>query len=267
MSFETDPLCTAELRAKIKQGKACLGHWLTISDPLAVEALAMDCHVDWVQVDLEHSGHDWHALQMILLAWQRAAKPLIVRVPSHERSFLGRVLDLGASGVLVPFVNTADEAAQVVAACRYPPLGKRGFAPRRASKHFTATEAYTKAANESVFVMVQIEHIQAVEHVESIVRVSGVDAIFIGPADLSFSLGVPLEWEHPTLLAAIRRAIQAGRDARLPVAMAVDGEPSDAVRWLREGVSMVTIGGDFIFMRQAIRRQADEVRRLLEAGG
>jgi len=260
-----DLVQTAALRARLVRGEACLGCWLTVADPLAVETLAADCSLDWVQVDLEHSGQGWHGLQMILLGWKGCRTPLFVRVPSHDRSFLGRVLDVGASGVIIPFVNSAAEAERVVAACRYPPTGARGFGPRRASRHYTQTEAYHAAANESVFVIVQIEHAQAVENLEGIAKVDGVDALFIGPADLSFSLDVPLQWEHPKLLSAIRRVIEVGKEHGIPVAMAVDDSPQGVARWLREGIQMATIGVDAIVLRQALKQTAADVRRLLAA--
>ena len=168
MEQASDILHTSALRQRLKDGKTCIGCWLGIADPLAVEAVAADVDVDWVQVDMEHAGLGWDDLKMILLGWKGCTTPLFVRAPSHDRTLLGRMLDLGVSGLIVPFVNTPEEAASLVAACRYPPQGTRGFAPRRVSNHYTQTEEYVTSANESVFVMVQIEHVRAVENVEAI---------------------------------------------------------------------------------------------------
>lgn len=263
MQPSTDLLHTSVLREKLQRGEPCLGYWLGVADPLVVEALAADCPADWVQVDLEHSGLDWNALQMILIGWKGSSVPLFVRVPSHDVGFIARVLDLGASGIVVPFVNTPEEAARVAAACRYPPRGTRGFGPRRVSRHYTQTESYASAANEAVFLMVQIEDVRGAEKAQAIAEVEGVDALFIGPADLSFSLGIPMQWEHPDLLAAIRRVIAVGKEAGVPVAMAVDDSPAAIVRWFGEGLSMATIGVDWALMRQAIKQTAAEVRGLL----
>ncbi len=265
MGQASDILHTSALRQRLKDGKTCIGCWLGIADPLAVEAVAADIDVDWVQVDMEHAGLGWDDLKMILLGWKGCTTPLFVRAPSHDRTLLSRMLDLGVSGLIVPFVNTPEEAASLVAACRYPPQGTRGFAPRRVSYHYTQTEEYVASANESVFVMVQIEHVRAVENVEAIARTPGLDAIFIGPADLSYSLGIPLEYEHPKELAAIRKVIKAGRDAGVTVAMAVDDPAPEVLRWFREGVHMATIGLDWMFIREGLKQKAAEVRALVEA--
>lgn len=111
--------------------------------------------------------------------------------------------------------------------------------------------------------MVQIEDVRGAEKAQAIAEVEGVDALFIGPADLSFSLGIPMQWEHPDLLAAIRRVIAVGKDAGVPVAMAVDDSPTAIVRWFGEGLSMATMGVDWLLMRLAIKRTAAEVRELL----
>ena len=266
MAQPTDMLHTSALRRKLQVGEPCIGCWVGITDPFAVEALAEVSDLDWAIVDLEHGGLDWQGLQMIMLGWKVSETPLFVRVPSHDRTFLARVLDLGASGVLVPFVNTPEEAARIVAACNYPPVGTRGFGPRRASRNYTQTDEYYATANESVFVMVLIEHAEAVENVEAIARVPGVDALLIGPDDLSCSMGIPFQRENPKLLEAIRKVVNAGKDAGVPVAFAADLSSEDVARSFREGMQMATIGLDWRFMSEGIKQRAAEVRRLVEAG-
>jgi 2-keto-3-deoxy-L-rhamnonate aldolase RhmA len=265
MQEGTDILHTSKLRQRLKEGKTCIGFWLGIADPLAVEALAAEIDVDWAQIDMEHAGTGWQDAKMILLGWKGCTKPLFVRAHSHDRMLLARLLDLGVSGLVIPSVNTPEQAAELVSACRYPPQGTRGFGPRRASNHFTRTEEYLQNANESVFVMVQIEHVRAVENVEAIARTPGLDALFIGPGDLSYSLGVPRQFDHPKTLAAIRKVIKAGRDAGLPIAMAVDRSAAEVLRWVREGIQMATIGLDWMFMREGLNRRASEVRALIES--
>ena len=258
-----DLLHTRKLRSRLAAGKAALGAWLGITDPLALEALAADCDLDWGLVDMEHAGMGWNDLKMVMLGWKGSEVPLFIRVPSHDTSFLARVLDLGASGVVVPFVNTAEDAARVVAACRYPPAGTRGNAPRRVSRHYTQTAAYNATANQDVFVMVQIEHADAVRNVEEIARTPGLDAIFIGPGDLSFSLGIPLQWEHPKLQEAINTVIETGKRAGIPVAMAVDDAPEDIHAMVKRGIQLPTVGLDWGFMRTAMKQQTAAVRALL----
>ena len=155
--------------------------------PLAVEAIAADCDLDWILLDMEHGGAGWEDLKMVMLGWKWSDVPIFIRPPSHDQKFLMAALDLGVSGFVVPFVNSPEDARRVAEACRYPPMGIRGSAPRRVSRHYTLTDEYKASADDDVFVMVQIEHKNAVECVEEIAAVPGIDALFIGPGDLSYS--------------------------------------------------------------------------------
>ena len=110
MTSKTDLLNILNLREKLKQGKGSLGMWVGITDPLAIEAIAADCDLDWILIDMEHGGAGWDDLKSILLGWKWAKIPVFVRVPSHDHTFIARVLDIGASGVVVPFVNTPEDA-------------------------------------------------------------------------------------------------------------------------------------------------------------
>ncbi|MFO0917696.1 MAG: aldolase/citrate lyase family protein [Planctomycetaceae bacterium] len=253
---------TQALRAKLSRGEPCLGAWLSIGDPLTVETWASDCTLDWVLIDMEHSGQGWQGLQMMFLGWKGCATPLIVRVPSQDLSFISRAMDLGAAGIVVPFVNTAEQAARIVSACKYPPVGTRGFGPRRASRHYARSAEYRDSANDGLFVVVQIEHRQGLENVEEIASVPGLDGLFIGPGDLSFSLGVPQQYTHPDLLAAIRRIIQVGKAKGLPLSMAIDDRPEIIANWIREGIAMPTIGLDGLVLREAFKQAAMAVRNL-----
>ena len=199
MTETTDLLNIRPLRRRLKKGKEGLGMWLGITDPLAVEAIAADCDLDWILLDMEHGGAGWEDLKMVMLGWKWSDVPIFVRPPSHDQKFLMAALDLGVSGFVVPFVNSPEDARRVAEACRYPPMGIRGSAPRRVSRHYTMTDKYKASADDDVFVMVQIEHKNAVECVEEIAEVPGIDALFIGPGDLSYSYGLPFQFDHPTI--------------------------------------------------------------------
>ena len=257
-----DFLNTRTLRQRLSAGREALGMWLGITDALAVEAIAADCSLDWVLLDMEHGGGGWRDLQQVLLGWKNSTVPLLIRPPSHDQKFLMRALDLGVSGFVIPFVNTVEEATDLAAACRYPPRGIRGVAPRRVSHHYTKTDQYLESANDDVFVMVQIEHKTAVEHVEDIAK-SDVDALFIGPGDMSHSYGLPGQIDHPTMVSAIERVINAGKVNGKPIAMAVDDTPSAVVARINQGIQLVTIGLDWMFLREGMNAQANATRELL----
>ena len=199
MTESTDLLNIRPLRRRLKEGKEALGMWLGITDPLAVEAIAADCDLDWILLDMEHGGAGWEDLKMVMLGWKWSDVPIFIRPPSHDQKFLMAALDLGVSGFVVPFVNSPEDARRVAEACRYPPMGIRGSAPRRVSRHYTLTDEYKASADDDVFVMVQIEHKNAVECVEEIAAVPGIDALFIGPGDLSYSYRLPFQFDHPTI--------------------------------------------------------------------
>jgi 2-keto-3-deoxy-L-rhamnonate aldolase RhmA len=263
MPQTTDLLNIRPLRQRLKEGKEALGMWLGITDALAVEAIAADCDLDWVLLDMEHGGAGWDDLKQVMLGWKWSNIPLIVRPPSHDPKFLMASLDLGVSGFVVPFVNTAEDAMRIADACRYPPMGNRGSAPRRVSRHYTLTEEYAANANDDVFVMVQIEHKTAVENVEEIAKVKGIDALFIGPGDMSFSYGIFGEMENPIMVNAIQKVVDTGKANGLPVAMAVDTTPELIHQRIAQGIQLVTVGLDWMFMRNAIKAQTAGVRKLL----
>ncbi len=263
MPESTDLLNIRPLRKRLREGREALGMWLGITDPLAVEAIAADCDLDWILLDMEHGGAGWEDLKMVMLGWKWSNIPLFVRPPSHDQKFLMAALDLGVSGFVVPFVNSPDDARKVADACRYPPMGVRGSAPRRVSHHYTLTEQYTPNANADVFVMVQIEHRSAVESIEEIAATPGIDALFIGPGDLSYSYGLPGEFDNPTIVQAIQKVVDTGRANGLPVAMAVDGTPEEVRARIAQGIQLVTVGLDWMLMRNAIKGQTSAVRALL----
>jgi len=188
----------------------------------------------------------------------------IVRVPWNDQVWIKFALDVGAEGVLVPLIRTAEDARQAVAACKYPLEGVRGFGPRGASNFYRNTAEYQQEANDRIVVIVQIEHVDAVKNLDEILKVPGLDCVFIGPADLSGSLGVLCQWEHPKLLQAIDTVIAKAHAAGVPVGMAVDEPAPEVLRWLGKGVQLATLGLDWAWMQQVAAESLDAVRQGLE---
>ena len=174
--------------AKINNGGVCLGTGITFTDPTATEAL---CDLfDFVWIDMEHNALSLEAVQGHLMATKASRTVPLVRVPANDPTMIKRVLDIGAAGVIVPMIRTAQEAALAVQACRYPPQGFRGIGPRRASNYGRSLGTdFFKDANENILTMVQIEHRDAVENLDGILSVPGLSGIAIGRADLSASMG------------------------------------------------------------------------------
>ena len=171
-----------------REGKPALGVWVSTGDPYVVESLGR-AGFDWVLIDMQHGmGIDVGRAVACLQALSGAEAVALVRLPWNQPEYFQWVLDAGAQGVLVPLVNTPEDARRAVQACRYPPLGNRSFGPNRARLY---GPDYFERANDEVALLVQVETREAVEQAEAIARVEGVDALYIGPADLAISMGLP----------------------------------------------------------------------------
>jgi 2-dehydro-3-deoxyglucarate aldolase/4-hydroxy-2-oxoheptanedioate aldolase len=171
------------------------------------------------------------------------------------------VLDIGAAGVIVPLVRTAEDVRRAIAACRYMPEGTRGFGPRRPSNYGRrGGPDYIRAANASVLTIPQIEHVEALNNLDEILAVPGLTTVVLGPNDLAGSLGYPGEPRHPEVLRAIDTVLAKARKVGVPVGLAGGGEPDEFVQWVRKGASWLSIGADFWLLVRAIAQWTDPVR-------
>lgn len=167
-----------------------IGSWVTLNHFSIVEIMA-DAGFDWLCVDMEHSVIDYYEAEQLIAAIQSKGLKAFVRVGENNTRIIKRILDAGADGIIVPLVNSKEEAVKAVEAAKYPPYGKRGVGLARAQKYGFGFEEYAASSNDSIKVIVQIEHIKAIENLDEILSVDGVDGTFIGPYDLSGSLGKP----------------------------------------------------------------------------
>ncbi len=168
------------LKERLKAGAVAYGAWLSIADPVVAEIMA-GAGLDYVMIDTEHAPWSLERLQTALMAFRGVETVPIVRVPWNDQVHVKQALDVGAEGILAPMVRTTAEASALVAACRYPPDGIRGFGPRRASDYGRDIEGYMALANRSTIVIPQIEDVRTVDEIEAILDLPGVDALCIGP--------------------------------------------------------------------------------------
>jgi 4-hydroxy-2-oxoheptanedioate aldolase len=229
------------LRALWARGGTALGGWLTVPSSFSAEIMA---HIgfDWVCVDMQHGMIDFSQLVPMLQGISSTATTPLVRVPRNEPGIIGKSLDAGAWGVIVPMVNTAAEAEEAVAACRYAPTGIRSYGPLRAN--YYAGSDYFARANAEVACIVMVETEVAVDNVEDIVSVPGVDAVYVGPADLSITLGLPPapEQTDPRFTDALTRIVDACR--RHGVIPGIAGNARTAVTRLAQGFRLVEVASD-----------------------
>jgi 2-keto-3-deoxy-L-rhamnonate aldolase RhmA len=200
----------------LREGKPVVGLTMTIPSPdVALQAARLG--FDFLWIETEHSPITLESLRSIVLATGGTPCIPITRVPVNELWTAKRALDAGSLGIIFPFTSTPELARQAVAACRYPPIGQRGFGPGLASLRWPAPGGYAEFADDNVLVVVIIEQSEAVERIEEIAAVPGIDVLFIGPNDLSYSLGLRGRQNEPKLKEAIARVLAAGKRHGIPV--------------------------------------------------
>jgi 2-keto-3-deoxy-L-rhamnonate aldolase RhmA len=247
-----------EFRARLKRREVLLGTMVTLASPASAEVLAA-LGFDWLFVDAEHGPLETRELTGILQAVGDKAA-CIVRVPEDADVPLKKVLELGAHGIIVPQVNSAEQAANVVKWARYAPEGTRGVGLARAHGYGLRFREYLGAANRETAVIVQAEHVRAVENIDAIVRVPGVDAVLLGPYDLSASLGKMGEIDHPEVVAAIGRVMDACNAAGMP--LGYFGVTAAAVRpYIARGYTLIVAGVDTLFLANGAKTLLEELRK------
>lgn len=195
------------LKKKITSGSITIGGWIMIGHPAIAEIMGRS-GLDWVAIDLEHSATDISTAENLIRAAQYGGAPALVRLTNNDPNLIKRVLDSGAKGIIVPMVETAEHAREAVKAAFYPPRGTRGVGLARAQTYGPGFQDYNDTHNEETVCIVQIEHISAVINFESIMQVEGVDGYMLGPYDLSASMGLAGQLDHPDVLAAIAEVRQ-----------------------------------------------------------
>jgi 2-dehydro-3-deoxyglucarate aldolase/4-hydroxy-2-oxoheptanedioate aldolase len=246
-------------REKLRRGQVCLGTVISFTDPTVTEALCP--LLDFVWIDMEHSVLSLEAVQGHVMATKGSDTTALVRVPWNDPVLIKPVLDLGAAGVIVPMVRTAEDVQRAVAACLYPPEGIRGFGPRRPSNYGRlGGSEFCREANARILPIAQVEHIEAVANLDEILRVPGLASIALGPNDLAGSMGNIGQSRHPTVLRTLESVIARCRQAGVPVGISVGEDPEVLVDWVARGVNWLAMGGDCSLLIRAATQVAARVR-------
>lgn len=255
------------LKQKFARGEPSPGIWMRLASATAAEVIAQ-AGFDWVAVDTEHTPFNPETLQHILMGFAGSDTVPLVRVPWNDQVMIKQALDMGWDGVIVPQVNTAEDARRAVAACRYAPLGNRGFGPIRAASYGRDRPEYARRANESVFCVIQVENVPCLEQeADEIVRVPGIDGIWVGPCDMSSSIDCFLQTDHPRIWEAVRRLFALAKQAGIPTSEGTGG-PSVIDSVLGLGCQWVLLGEDISFLvdssesvLQAYRQSLARIRK------
>jgi 2-dehydro-3-deoxyglucarate aldolase/4-hydroxy-2-oxoheptanedioate aldolase len=250
------------LKDEFENGTNVVSAWLSVGHPAVAEVTAAQ-DFDFVLIDTEHTAMSLETVENMSRGVDATEgdTETIVRVPSNDAVRIKRVLDIGVAGVMVPMIETAEEAREVVEATRYPPKGIRGVASGRATEYGDDFQEYVETANESIVTIVQIENRRGLENAAEIAAVDDIDAVFVGPADLSANLGIFAEWENEQLNEGIERVIDVGDSADIPVGTLVV-DPDDIEMRVEQGFDYLIVGKDTSHLasaNEAIRRRYEYI--------
>jgi 4-hydroxy-2-oxoheptanedioate aldolase len=243
------PLNRGALAAAVRSGTPTLGTFIGTASPLAAEICAA-AGADWVLLDLEHGAGGEEQVRDVVPAAASYGVPTVVRVESAARIRMGRVLDSGAAGIMLPRLDTVDEVAEAILHLRYPPAGDRGVATYNRACRFGLDPGALDSANHQVLGVVQVESAAAVGNAGAIAALDGVDVLFVGPRDLSHDLGVPGDITAPAFTEAIEHVLAAARQHGKACGLLV-ADGAAAARRIEQGWSFVAIGSDSTLLAAA----------------
>ncbi|MCH2202839.1 MAG: aldolase/citrate lyase family protein [Fuerstiella sp.] len=247
------------MREKLRAGQTVLGAGITHTDPTVTEALAPS--VDFFWFDMEHNPATTESMLGHLIAARAGGAPSIVRIPSNDVGWVKRVLDSGAEGIILPRAYSAQDAAKFVSACRYPPMGTRGFGPRRPMQYGRLQQQeYLQQANRDVFVTIQVETIELVQELDEVLKIEGLDSLVLGPQDLSGSMGRLGETTHPEVVDVMTTVASKARAAGKFIGSGLDADPDFAKLLIDCGVQWLQAGNDFQFMINGCESAYSQIR-------
>ena len=241
--------------------KASIGSWITLNNASVAEILS-DAGFDWLCIDMEHSVTDYAEAQQLILTIQGKGLKAFVRVGENNTRIIKRVLDAGADGIIVPSVNSFKEAKSAVQAVKYPPEGKRGVGLARAQSYGFGFEGYKDVGTKNIKLILQIEHINAIDDLDQIIELNGVDGTFIGPYDLSGSLGKPGQWDEPEVQKVIEKyELTAKKYNKLIGYHVIQPDFKLVLNKIEKGYNFIAFSLDSLFLGTIAREQMNKLNR------
>lgn len=248
------------LKQRIRSNQLTIGSWITIGHHSIVEIMS-NGKFDWLAIDMEHSPISHEKCQELILAIQSKNISPLVRVSSNNSVEIKKAMDSGATGIIVPMIMSEKDVFKAINSIKYPPNGKRGVGLARAQDYGFGFQNYNKWQKNSSIVIAQIEHIEAVNNIEKIISINELDALIIGPYDLSSSMGYPGELNHKEVLDAINRIEEACRKKEFPFGFHII-EPDQKIlkEKIRNGYNFLGFSLDFLFMGEKINQEMGNFR-------
>lgn len=252
------------LKSRLRSRNLTIGSWITLGHPSIAEIMAK-AGFDWLTVDMEHSAITLHQAEQLIQVIELAGCVPLVRVGTNDANLIKRVMDAGAHGVIVPMVNSEEDAERAVGSVKYPPQGFRGVGLARAQSYGADFEGYRRWNETESIVIVQVEHIKAVENLEAILSVEGVDAFMIGPYDLSASLGISGQFDHPKVVAALDEVQRITKRLNAVAGYhVIPPDPTQVMEKVEQGYRFVAYSLDTLFLGNSCRSGLKTIRKTLE---
>jgi len=255
------------IKNKLKNNKTVVGSWINTASSIVAELMS-STGFDFLAVDAEHSAVDLIQTQPLFQAIKSGNQDCatLVRLKGNDYSDTKRYMDAGAEGVIAPLINTAEQAAELVRSAKYPPLGMRGVGFCRANSYGMRLQEAVKTANEKTFVCVQIEHADALNNLNEIFSVPGIDAAMIGPYDLTASMGITGQFDHSEMVAATKKILNAcQKHSIIPGIHVVQPNVDEVVRRYIEGYRFIVYSLDITMLTTSCERGLHEIRKAINA--
>ncbi len=256
-------MITNTVKQKLREGKTSFGSWITLAHPAIAEIMAKS-GFEWLAIDMEHSVIGIQDVEPLIQVIEASGCVPLVRLSNNDPVLAKRVMDAGAYGVIVPMVNTRDDAEKAVRSVKYPPDGERGVGLYRAQGFGVDFEEYKDSINRESLVIVQIEHKDAVDNIHGILSVKGVDGLIIGPYDTSSSLGVMGQLDHPLVKQARERVLAGAREAKVAAGIHVVHPSLDEVKnRINEGFRFIAFSTDAILLNSQCREAILKLKQFM----
>ncbi len=241
------------LKTKLTNNELTIGSWVTIGDPSIVEIMAT-AGFEWLCIDMEHTSIDLSMAKILITTIHANDIKALVRVSKNEEVIIKKIMDMGADGVIVPMIKNKAEALEAVSYVKYPPQGKRGVGLYRAQGYGTRFNEYKKWVDEESIVIAQIEHIDAVNNIDAILQVPGIDGTIIGPYDLSGSMGYPGEYHRDDVQKAIEQVKISCAEHNKPYGFhVIESDPVNLIERIKQGCTFLAFSLDFFFLGDSVR--------------
>ena len=251
------------VKEKLQQREVTIGSWITLGHSSIAEIMAK-AGFEWLTVDLEHTSITLSEAHRLIQVTELSGVAPLVRVGENSPHLISRVMDIGAHGVIIPMVNSREAAESAVAAVKYPPVGTRGVGLGRAQGHGASFKEYKEWVEKESIVIVQIEHVQAVEHLDEILSVDGVDGLLVGPYDLSSSLGIPGLLDDPKMGQVLKRIQEVAAAKRIAAGYhVISPDPKALLAKVKEGFSFIAFSFDAFFLGETCRSSLKAAKEIV----